>query len=305
MGYPTISVVIPSFNNAPFIRHAIESALSQSLTPLEVIIVDDGSTDHTADVLRQFHDQIIVVTQQNSGPAVARNSGIAVARGEWVAFLDGDDYWFPEKLELQAPYLCDDVVQVGGVNQTQRGGECKTITRLTTPDFLCRVPWGMSSHVARLALLRQLGGFNARHRYPGAEDRELYLRLSVFGGSVRINTPVYHYRQHPGQGSRHPERMAASYADALRSFFTNHPEYQPWASSAYGYYHLDLAWAHYEAGQRLIAAYHLAASLCTHPGKLPHARRTPVAARILLGATIVHGLSQRRVGESYNPSSSP
>ena len=301
MGHPTISVVIPSYNNAAFIGHAIESALSQSVPPREVIVVDDGSTDHTADVLQQFGDRIVAVTQSNSGPAVARNSGIAIARGEWVAFLDGDDYWIPEKLELQAPYLCDGVVQVGGYDQTQVGGECEPITRLTTPDFLGRVPWGMSSHVARRSSLQHLGGFNAGHRYPGAEDRELYLRLSVLGESVRVNTPVYHYRRHPDQGSRHPQRMAASYAAVLRSFFAAHPEYRTYASTAHGYYHLDLAWAHYEAGQRLIGAYHLAASLWTHPRKLPHVRRTPLAARILLGATIVQRLSHRCVRESYNP----
>jgi glycosyltransferase involved in cell wall biosynthesis len=94
-----ISVVIPTYNYARFVCEAVDSALSQSLRPQEVIVVDDGSTDDTSDRLRQFGDRIRYVFQQNGGLSKARNTGIREARGDWVAFLDSDDIWHPRKLE--------------------------------------------------------------------------------------------------------------------------------------------------------------------------------------------------------------
>ncbi|HEY2324319.1 MAG TPA: glycosyltransferase family A protein, partial [Thermoanaerobaculia bacterium] len=97
----SVSVVIPSYNYARYLGEAIDSALAQTLPPLEVIVVDDGSTDETSEVLATYADRIRVLRQKNSGVAVARNSGIAAAHGEYVAFLDADDIWLPRKLELQ------------------------------------------------------------------------------------------------------------------------------------------------------------------------------------------------------------
>jgi len=96
-----ISVVIPSYNYARFVREAIDSALAQTYPPLEVIVVDDGSTDATPEVLASYGDRIRVIRQRNEGVARARNAGIATARGDYVAFLDADDVWHPRKLELQ------------------------------------------------------------------------------------------------------------------------------------------------------------------------------------------------------------
>ncbi|HEX3110532.1 MAG TPA: glycosyltransferase family A protein, partial [Thermoanaerobaculia bacterium] len=105
----SVSVVIPSYNYARYLGEAIDSALGQTLPPLEVIVVDDGSTDDTPAVLAAYGDRIRVLRQKNAGVAVARNSGIAAARGECVAFLDADDVWLPRKLELQIPLFTDSV----------------------------------------------------------------------------------------------------------------------------------------------------------------------------------------------------
>jgi glycosyltransferase involved in cell wall biosynthesis len=99
---PAVSVVIPAWNRAHVIAEAVDSALGQSLPPAEVIVVDDGSTDGTADVLARYGDRIVVVRQANAGVSAARNAGVALARGDWVAFLDSDDVWTPERLALLA-----------------------------------------------------------------------------------------------------------------------------------------------------------------------------------------------------------
>lgn len=100
-----VSVVVPTYNRARFIEEAVESILAQSLPPLEVIIVDDGSTDDTANVCARFHEPVRYIRRQNEGAAAARNAGIRAATGDWVAFCDSDDLWKPRKLQLQMAAL--------------------------------------------------------------------------------------------------------------------------------------------------------------------------------------------------------
>jgi len=100
-----VSVVIPTFNRARILRRAIDSALAQSYERIEVIVVDDGSTDETPGVLRDLGPRVRAIRQTNAGPAVARNTAIAHARGELVAFLDSDDTWFAWKIEAQVHAL--------------------------------------------------------------------------------------------------------------------------------------------------------------------------------------------------------
>lgn len=97
----TISVVIPCYNRAGILGRAIRSALAQTVAPEEIVVVDDGSGDGSADVARSFGERVRVIEQANGGAAAARNRGIEAARGEWIAFLDSDDEWHPEKLALQ------------------------------------------------------------------------------------------------------------------------------------------------------------------------------------------------------------
>ncbi len=97
----SISVVIPSYNCAAYLPEALDSVLTQTRRPLEVIVVDDGSTDRTDRVVERYRDAVRYVGQRNAGEAAARNTGFELARGKWVAFLDADDVWKPEKLERQ------------------------------------------------------------------------------------------------------------------------------------------------------------------------------------------------------------
>lgn len=101
----TISVVIPAYNAAKFISRAIESVLAQTHRPDEIIVVDDGSTDNTAEKIKRFGSQVHYIYQENAGVSVARNNGIKAASSEWIAFLDADDEWLREKLDRQYELL--------------------------------------------------------------------------------------------------------------------------------------------------------------------------------------------------------
>lgn len=100
-----VSVVIAAYNAETYIAEAIESVLGQTIPPDEVIVIDDGSTDGTRNILGQFGDRIIVLTQGNSGQAVAVKKALAIAQGELIGFCDADDLWTPRKLELQLELL--------------------------------------------------------------------------------------------------------------------------------------------------------------------------------------------------------
>ncbi|MCG5510352.1 glycosyltransferase [Ectothiorhodospira lacustris] len=96
---------MPSYNTGAYIQEAIESVLDQDYPNIELIIVDDGSTDETIDLLKSYGDRITLITQENQGAAAARNAGMAAAAGEYIAFLDSDDIWLPGKLSLQIQHL--------------------------------------------------------------------------------------------------------------------------------------------------------------------------------------------------------
>ena len=101
----TVTAVIPAYNAEKYVGRAIESVLVQTRQADEIIVVDDGSTDNTSQVVEQFGDKVIFIRQENAGASVARNTGIEAATSEWIAFLDADDEWLPDKLKLQIEHL--------------------------------------------------------------------------------------------------------------------------------------------------------------------------------------------------------
>jgi glycosyltransferase involved in cell wall biosynthesis len=101
IGMPAVSVIIPTFNRSKLVVNAVESVLAQTYRDYEIIVVDDGSTDNTAEALKPYMDRIRYVYQANLGTSAAKNKGIQVARGKWISVLDSDDLWLPTKLEAQ------------------------------------------------------------------------------------------------------------------------------------------------------------------------------------------------------------
>jgi len=102
---PRVSVIIPTYNRAQMLVECLESVISQTFTDYEVIVIDDGSTDDTGELVKPYLDRIEYIKHENKGNAAARNSGLDIARGELIAFLDSDDLWLPGKLEREVDYL--------------------------------------------------------------------------------------------------------------------------------------------------------------------------------------------------------
>ena len=93
MPTPLVSVIIPTYNTARYVQESINSVLEQDYPSIQLIVIDDGSTDETVDIIRHYGERVVLLTQQNQGAAAARNAGLAVAQGEYIAFLDSDDVW--------------------------------------------------------------------------------------------------------------------------------------------------------------------------------------------------------------------
>lgn len=190
---PYISVIIPTYNRAECVGEAIESVLHQTYRDFELIVVDDGSTDNTQEILDHFSDQIRVVHQLNAGVSAARNAGILAAQSEWVAFLDSDDEWYPDALtKLFTPFPNDSkiVARVGNIDFAD--GALKSdlfhlrLLNLMEPAVLTRPllrilsTWFFpSGFAARRDSLIQAGLFDSRMRYN--EDADLFCRLGLLG----------------------------------------------------------------------------------------------------------------------------
>ncbi|MDT8377785.1 MAG: glycosyltransferase [Desulfotignum sp.] len=207
---PQISVIIPSFNRAWTLAHAIDSVLAQTVAPKEIIVVDDGSTDHTPKVLAAYGDSIRVLVQPNKGVSCARNLGIRHSTGEFVALLDSDDQWKPEKLACQTAFFMDhpgalicqteEIWIRNGVRVNPRKKHRKPSGLIFEPSLhLCLV--SPSAVMIKKKLFERKGMF--RPDFPVCEDYEFWLRVSVDTPIHLIDTALtVKYGGHADQLSR-------------------------------------------------------------------------------------------------------
>lgn len=206
----TVSVVIPAYNAAEWISEAIASALAQTSPPLEIIIIDDGSTDSTADVAGRFPAPVRLLRKPNGGPAAARNFGIAAAAGEWIALLDADDRWAPTKLEKQLALAEPDVVLIhtGLENEEDEPG---LPDRLGFEDLWQANRIANSSVLVRRDTVIALGGFDEDPRLKSVEDYHFWLRLAFSGGRIAFcREPLTFYRRGAGLSSNTVKFFEAS-----------------------------------------------------------------------------------------------
>lgn len=215
---PHVSVIIPTFNRAHCIARSVQSVLAQTFQDLEVIVVDDGSTDDTGEILAGFGDRIRVIRQENAGVGAARNTGMRAARGDWIAFQDSDDVWVPGKLERQIECLRRYQLQLCFTRTVADNGErLQDIEEITStavePGVLradqeaaiasvskaSRHPYLQTSVIAR-TLLEEIGPFDTSLR--AAEDTQLIFRMAFspgFRGFVYVDEPlVVIYRETSG-----------------------------------------------------------------------------------------------------------
>jgi glycosyltransferase involved in cell wall biosynthesis len=295
-GASTISVVIPTYNYGRFVTEAVESALAQTYRPMEVIVVDDGSTDDTAERLRPYMDRIRYIRQENRGLSAARNTGIRHAQGEWVALLDSDDVWHPRKTEIQLRTVGEDT-SIGFVGSPECGGIAQTLSdnskvrELRVRDFLTKPPVCPSSVMIRRRCFDDVGLFD--ETLTSVEDRDMWLRLAARFRSLQVCSPCWSYRQHAGQMNRHADRMLANYTRVLKKFFREYPEQRGLRRFAFGHLNFDAVWSYCSEGRRFAAMRRLALSVWYYPAgfirerpNLPFAR-LKVAIRLLTQPRLV------------------
>lgn len=208
---PAVSVIIPTYNRAAWVKEAVASVLAQTFQDYELMVVDDGSTDHTFEALAAVDGHLDVLRlEQRQGVSAARNRGAARAQGEWLAFLDSDDLWLPEKLARQMEYLrshpdcaicqTEEIWIRNGVRVNPPQTHRKAGGDIFLPS-LARCMVSPSAVVLRRRLFEDLGGFD--ETLPAAEDYDLWLRVAWRQPVGLLPEPLIIKRGgHPDQLSR-------------------------------------------------------------------------------------------------------
>lgn len=190
-----VSVIIPAYNRAWILKEAIESVLKQDYNKFELIVVDDGSTDHTDEILNSYTlkscGMITVIRQEHRGVSAARNAGVAASNGGLIAFLDSDDLWFPGKLTAQVDFfhqnplamICQtEEIWVRNGRRVNPGKKHKKYSGMIFEKSLLLCIVSPSAVMMRRSLFESIGGFD--ETLPACEDYDLWLRISC-------NLPIY------------------------------------------------------------------------------------------------------------------
>jgi glycosyltransferase involved in cell wall biosynthesis len=219
-------VVIPTYNAADFIRRTLNSVLAQGYDNLEVLVIDDGSADGTADIVATYADPVRLIRQLNAGVSAARNRALVEATGQLVAFLDHDDVWYPGKLNQQVELITSrpEVGLVYGNSALIDRHDRYLWTYLAShrmhrgevlvPLFLdCFIP--LLTVVMRTQILRKIGGF--RVRWSIAEDYDIFLKVAELSDVDFVDAIVAGYRVHEGNLSRDLDRRLKEEREVLNA----------------------------------------------------------------------------------------
>jgi len=215
----SVSVVIAAYNRAGYLGETIESALAQTHKPMEVIVVDDGSTDDTRAVVARYEPGVRYLWQPNAERGAARNRGWRLAQGEFVAFLDSDDLWRPDKLqrdldlfrrrpEVGVVYADVELIDAQGRSLGVRPRphhEGWVTSDLLRENFVI-----LSAHLMRSAAIREVGGFREERALSGSEDWELWVRLSTRRQFAHVTVPTTRYRAHANNSMSNAAGMERS-----------------------------------------------------------------------------------------------
>jgi len=272
----TVSAIIPTYNYARFLRDAIDSVLAQTFPVLEVIVVDDGSTDDTRQVLEAYGDRIRVIHQENAGVAAARMTGVSAARGEYLAFLDSDDIWLPQKLEKQIARFEQDpalgLVHCGAEMFDNSSGGTLSIDLNGMEGWVARelllldrgIVGGGSALMVPKRVAEEVGGFDSR--LSPSEDWDFSYRVATRYRVAFVPEVLIRYRLHGGGGHLNIPRMEKGMMLALEKAFANDdPAIQSMRRITYGRIHRTLSACYFERRDLREFMRHMLASLRYDP----------------------------------------
>lgn len=217
MNNQLVSVIVPVYNGERFLRESIESILNQQYKEIEIIIIDDGSTDRSAEIAKSY-ENVHYINQSNQGPSVARNMGIQTSKGNFISFLDCDDVWYSEKLKVQMKYLIDHP-DIGFVFAHRKMIVEKCITKPpwykehlfdNASPVLCA-----SALLARKNVFIKVGGYNPDYRF--GENAEWLTRTKDFGIKMAIlPETLLEQRLHDKNQTYHLNEMRSNILKALK-----------------------------------------------------------------------------------------
>ena len=234
---PKISVVIPTWNRAALIERAINSALTQTLAPFEILVCDDGSTDNTFQVVQSLASndpKIKWVPGEHSGrPAIPRNRGIGEAKGDWIAFLDSDDVWLRDKLRRQFTSLSSQAhLSLASCTNAFRYVDEQELVNLVLPSKIVDQQISLaslltnnyvitSSVLLHSSILNKTNGFPEDSEFKVGEDYSLWLRVATLTNFTYISTPLTGYTDLPQQSVRQGNRSEAlSYLKIVKNYLS-------------------------------------------------------------------------------------
>lgn len=266
---PTVGVIIPAYNCDRYIVQAVESVLAQQDCQYEIIVIDDGSTDSTEQVLEPYKDRIRYIKQENQGVAAARNNGIGCARADLISFLDADDYFLPGKLARQAEILLRrsdlGMVHSGWQRVDSQGNKLldvrpwEQVPELDLENWLRWKPVLPSAMMFRREWLQYVGGFDAR--FPPAEDTNLVLKLALKGCKTAwLRQITVCYRQHESSAMHKGLPQARSLMAVTDDFFAQPnlpPKIKLMEQSVRHGTLVWIAWYLYHTGHKLETIKHL------------------------------------------------
>lgn len=282
-----VSVVIPNYNYARFVGAAVESALSQTHREIEVIVVDNGSTDNSLEVLRKFGDRIRLVPQENRGQSGARNRGIAESKGEWIAFCDADDAWLPEKIERQLRAasrpevglvytgfkLTNEMLQPQSEVRPHRRGN---LLSHFADGKATVIPAGESCVMIRRKCFDEVGLFDPELSISAGFD--LYRRVCQRFEVEVVEDCLTLYRQHGSNTSRRLDDYARDYFHALGKMFRDPAAAAllPQQRRCLGRAHVSMAGAYAQARQFGRCLKHLGRGIALAPSEIGYVARYPL-----------------------------
>jgi len=246
---PTVTVIIPTYNSAALVTQAIDSALAQTTAPTEIIVIDDGSADDTKTRLAPYTNRIKYHHQSNQGVAAARNLGLREATSDFIAFLDADDLWHPQKLELQLQAIATH--SEISLLATERSATISTLPLQNPNDQIQKIPWKdlvvknrftTSSVLLRRSILNQTGHFDTALQ--GPEDYDLWLRIAELAPVAKLHLPLTHYRDLPNSLSHQSQTMHAGMLRILSKLDDRNAWQGRWLlrRKAYGYCNYSCAY---------------------------------------------------------------